>query len=234
RIVGFTEEPSLQDLVALGRARNIPVMDDLGAGAFVDLSPFGIRGEPLVQDSVRAAVDIVTFSGDKLLGGPQGGLILGKKAAVAAVRKHPLFRALRVDKLALTALEATLRMYLDRERLMREHPTLRMIAMGRDEIERRALDLAGRLKTIPGVKVEILDDTSQVGGGSVPGQDLPTQVVAIRHARLSLEEIDRRLRMNTPCIFARVQRERVLFDVRTLLDGEAEAVSEAVRRIAGE
>ncbi len=206
-------------------------MDDLGSGAFVDLSRFGIRGEPTVQDSVKAGADVITFSGDKLLGGPQGGLIVGKKKPVAAIRRHPLFRALRVDKLKLTALEATLKLYLDHDRLAREHPTYRMLAMSKDETEKRALDLATKLKAIAGLDVEILDDASQVGGGSVPGQDLPTKVVAIRHPRLSLDDIDGKLRAGTPCIFARVQRERVLFDVRTLLDGDAEAIAAALAAI---
>ncbi len=232
RIVGFTEEPSLEELVALGKKHNLPVMDDLGSGAFVDLAQFGIRGEPTVQDSVKAGADVITFSGDKLLGGPQAGLIVGRKKPVATIRRHPLFRALRIDKLKLTALEATLKLYLDHDRLLREHPTLRMLAMGVDELERRALELAAMAKKIPGWAVEILDDASQVGGGSVPGQELPTKVVALRHAKLSLEEVDDRLRAHTPCIWTRVQRDRVLVDVRTLLDGDIADIAAALAGIA--
>jgi len=208
-------------------------MDDLGSGAFVDLRPYGILEEPTVQDSVRAGADVITFSGDKLLGGPQAGFIVGKKRTLAEIRKNPLFRALRVDKLKLTAMEATLKLYLDGDRLLREHPTLRMIAMGADEIERRALDLASRLQGIPGLSVEIRGDHSEVGGGSVPAQQLPTRVVAVRSDFLSLDALSERLRAHTPCIFARVQHERLLFDVRTLQEGEAEEISQAVRAIFG-
>jgi L-seryl-tRNA(Ser) seleniumtransferase len=229
RVMGFTESASLEELVALGRKRGLPVMDDMGSGAFVDLAPYGITGEPVVQDSVKAGADVITFSGDKLLGGPQAGLIVGKKGPVAAIRRHPLFRAFRVDKLTLTALEATLKLYLDRERLMREHPTLRMISMGAGECGRRAAALAEAVRALPGWTVEVLDDTSEIGGGSVPAQSLPTKAVAVRHKALSLEAVDARLRAGTPCVFARVQRERVLFDVRTLLEGDAEEIVAALR-----
>ena len=231
RILGFTESATLEEMVALGKKHNVPVMDDMGSGAFVDLAPFGITGEPVVQDSVKAGADVITFSGDKLLGGPQAGLIVGKKAAVAAIRRHPLFRAFRVDKLTLTALEATLKLYLDRGSLMQHHPTLRMISMTPDDCEERAKSLAALLKPIPKLSVEVRTDVSEIGGGSVPAQTLPTSVVAIRHASIPLDEIDTKLRANTPCIFARVQRERVNFDVRTLLDGDAEAIAAALKAI---
>ncbi len=230
RIVGFTHFPALEEIVALGKKRGLPVMDDLGSGAFVDLSPFGVTDEPTVQSSVRAGADVITFSGDKLLGGPQAGIIVGKKESVSRIRKNPLFRALRVDKLKLTALEATLKLYLDRERLFRELPTLRMIAMTKDECEKRALALAARLQGIAGLSVEVLDDASEFGGGSVPTQQIPTKVVAVRHAGLSLETLAEKLRRGEPCVFARVQRDRVLFDVRTLQDGEDEELAAALRR----
>jgi L-seryl-tRNA(Ser) seleniumtransferase len=231
RIVGFTHFPSLEELVALGRKRSVPVMDDLGSGAFVDLAPFGVSDEPRVQDSVKAGADVITFSGDKLLGGPQAGLIVGRKDTVARIRKNPLFRALRVDKLTLTALEATLKLYQDRERLFRELPTLRMISMSLDECEKRALTLAAKLKGIPGLSLEILDDSSEFGGGSVPTQQIPTKVVGVRHATLSLETLSSRLRAGTPCCFCRVQRERALLDVRTLQDGEDDEIARSLRAI---
>ena len=233
RIVGFTHFPSLEELVALGRKRQVAVMDDLGSGAFVDLAPFGVTDEPRVQDSVRAGADVITFSGDKLLGGPQAGLIVGRKDAVGKIRKHPLFRALRVDKLTLTALEATLKLYQDRDRLFRELPTLRMISMSLDECEKRALTLAAKLKGIPGLALEVKDDSSEFGGGSVPTQQIPTKVVAVKPASLSLETLSSKLRTGTPCIFCRVQRERVLFDVRTLQDGEDDEIAASLRRICG-
>ena len=233
RIVGFTHVPSLEELVALGRKRSVAVMDDLGSGAFVDLAPFGVTDEPRVQDSVKAGADVITFSGDKLLGGPQAGLIVGRKDTVGRIRKHPLFRALRVDKLTLTALEATLKLYQDRERLFRELPTLRMISMSLDECEKRALTLAARLKGIPGLSLEILGDSSEFGGGSVPTQQIPTKVVALKHGTMSLETLSSRLRAGTPPVFCRVQRERALLDVRTLLEGEDDEISASLRAICG-
>src|SRR5436190_9043942 len=233
RIVGFTHFPSLAEMVDLGRRRGIPVMDDLGSGAFVDLAPFGVTDEPHVQSSVKAGADVITFSGDKLLGGPQAGLIVGKKDSVSKIRKHPLFRALRVDKLKLTALEATLKLYLDRERLFRELPTLRMISMSLDECEKRALTLAAKLKGMPGLSLEILDDASEFGGGSVPTQQIPTKVVALKHGTMSLETLSSRLRAGTPPVFCRVQRERALLDVRTLLEGEDDEIAASLRAICG-
>jgi L-seryl-tRNA(Ser) seleniumtransferase len=231
RIVGFTHAPTLAELVELGRRRGLPVMDDLGSGALVDLSEFGVRGEPVVRASLEAGADVVTFSGDKLLGGPQAGFLAGRKETVAKIRRHPLFRALRVDKLALTALEATLKLYRDRERVLREVPVLRMIAMPPEEREARGSDLASRLQGIPGLAVELLDDSSELGGGSAPAQPLPTKVAALRHDALSPGELASRLRLGEPCVFTRVQRDRVLLDVRTLLDGEAAEIAASLRRI---
>ena len=233
RIIGFTHFPPLEELVSLGKKRGLPVMDDLGSGAFIDLSPFGVLDEPTVQSSVKTGADVITFSGDKLLGGPQAGIIVGKKDVVSRIRRHPLFRALRVDKLKLTALEATLKLYQDRERLFRELPTLRMISMPIEECSRRAEALAGLLRDLPGLSVEILDDSSEFGGGSVPTQQIPTRVVAVRHSGRSLEALTEALRLGQPCVFARVQRERVLLDVRTLQDGEAEEIAASLRAILG-
>ncbi len=231
RIVGFTHSPTLEELVALGRKHKLPVMDDLGSGAFIDLSPFGVLDEPTVQAGVKAGADVVTFSGDKLLGGPQAGIIAGRKEAVSRIRKSPLFRALRVDKLTLTALEATLKLYLDRERLFRQLPTLRMIAMTPGECERLALSLAARLADLPGLSAEVLDDKSEFGGGSVPAHSLPTKVVAVRHRSLSLETLASRLRRGDPPVFGRVQRDRLLLDVRTLQEGEDAELAAALRRL---
>jgi L-seryl-tRNA(Ser) seleniumtransferase len=230
RIVGFTHTPSLEELVALGKKRSLPVMDDLGSGAFIDLSPFGVLDEPTVQASVKAGADVVTFSGDKLLGGPQAGIIVGRQDPLSRIRRNPLFRALRVDKLKLTALEATLKLYRDREGLLRSLPTLRMISMTREDCDRAARALASKLEGIPGLSVEVLDDLSQFGGGSVPAHSLPTRVVAVRHGSISLEDLAARLRRGSPAVFGRVQRERLLLDVRTLQEGEDAELADALRR----
>ena len=231
RIVGFSHSPTLEEMVELGNRNGIPVMDDLGSGALVDLAPYGITGEPLVQESVQAGAKVVTFSGDKLLGGPQAGLLVGKKEAIARIRRHPLFRALRVDKMQLTALEATLKLYLNPERLLRTLPTLRMIAATIDDMEPAALELAAQLQLLPGLDARIEEESSEIGGGSVPAQQLPTRVVAVRHENLSPDVLSGRLRANRPCIFTRVQRDRVLLDVRTLQEGDVADLVEAFSRI---
>ena len=227
-MVGFTHSPTLEELVALGKEHSIPVMDDIGSGSLIDLGRWGLPGEPTPQESLRTGADVVCFSGDKLLGGPQAGIIVGKDTWVRRIRRNPLFRALRPDKLTLTALEATLKLFRDPDRLFAQNPTLHMITMDADEIERRALDLAGRLQKIAALSVEILDDRSEVGGGSAPAQTLPTKVVAVRHESLSLEALAERLRLGTPSILARIQRERLLFDVRTLLEGDADDIADAL------
>jgi L-seryl-tRNA(Ser) seleniumtransferase len=228
RIVGFTEQVEIEPLVAFGRERGLPVMDDLGSGSLVDLSPWGILDEPTVQRSVRAGADVIAFSGDKLLGGPQAGLILGHKKMIAQIRRHPLFRAFRPGKFTLLALEATLRLYLNPETLFRSVPTLAQLTASRKDLEPRARSLAERLRSIPGLEVEILDDASEAGGGSMPAHPLPTRVVAIRSKTLSLEALARKLRDHQPPIFSRVQKERVLLDVRTLMPGDEEAIAAAL------
>lgn len=231
RIVGFSRQVGLEELVALGRRRSIPVLDDIGSGAIVDLQAWGIPDEPTVQGSLQVGVDLVTFSGDKLLGGPQAGILAGRRAAIEAVRKHPLFRALRPGKFTLVALEATLRLYRNPETVFERIPALRMLTAARGVLEARALDLARRLQTLPGLSVEILDEVSEAGGGSIPARGLPTQVVAIRSDRLALADLARALRDGDPPVMTRVQRERILLDVRTILDGEAEEIEQALSRI---
>ncbi len=231
RIVGFTHFPTLEEIVELGRRRNLPVMDDLGSGSLVDLAPFGVPDEPTVQASVKAGADVVAFSGDKLLGGPQAGILLGTRRTISRIRAHPLFRALRVDKLKLTALEATLGLYLDRERLFSRIPTLRMIAMTLQECAGRASSLAERLRDIPGLNVEVLDDRSEFGGGSVPTHPLPTKVVAVRHASRTPESLSVALRAGSPPVFGRLQRDRLLFDVRTIQEGEEQELAASLRAL---
>lgn len=232
RVVGFTSEVSTAELVALGRARGVPVMDDLGSGSLVDLGPFGLPAEPRVQESVAAGADLVTFSGDKLLGGPQAGLVVGAKAAVERVRAHPLYRALRPDKLALAALEATLLAYRDPARAAREVPSLRMISAPLAELEARAVALrAVILAGAPRLAVELVSASSRVGGGSYAVEELPTRCVAI--AGVDVEALAARLRAGDPALFARIHEGRLLLDPRTLgPDEDAEAarlVVEALR-----
>ena len=233
QISGFTAEVDLATLVALGRAHNLPVMDDLGSGCFVDLSRFGLRGEPLVQDSVRSGADVITFSGDKLLGGPQAGIILGRKEIVERLRKSPLTRALRVDKFTLAALEATLRLYRDEETAVRAIPTLRMIAIEVEILATRAQSLADRIRMAvgSGAEVAVVDGASQVGGGALPVQTLPSKLVALTSRRLSAARLEANFRGNQPPIIGRVEQERFLLDVRTFQLGDDEVIVAAAARL---
>ncbi len=217
-ITGFTEQPALGELVALARRRNLPLMEDLGSGALFDLRSVGIDGEPGVLDSLRAGVDIVTYSGDKLLGGPQAGLISGRADLVARMRSNSLFRALRVDKLTYAALEATLLAYVKRDH--DAVPVLRMMHLSKDEIARRAEKIvsgvgSSQVKSAH-LKLELLDGESVVGGGAAPSAVLPTRLIALTHADLSADELSARLRGSTPPIIARVEEGCVLIDLRTV------------------
>lgn len=219
RILGFTAEVSLQELVALGRERGVPVMEDLGSGNLIDFgryqAPFR---EPTVRESVKAGADVVTFSGDKLLGGPQAGIIVGGAKYLDEVKRNPLNRALRIDKLTLAALEATLAEYLDEERLPDNIPTLRMLLMPLGEIDRKAKRLVRLLRRhLPGhVQLELVDDVSEAGGGALPTLSLPTRAVALEPTALSAQELERRLRLGTPAVIARIVRNRVHVDLRTV------------------
>jgi len=230
QITGFTEQPALSELVELGRKRGIPVMEDLGSGALIDLSSVGISGEPGVADSLRAGVDVVTYSGDKLLGGPQAGILSGRRELIARIRSNPLFRALRVDKLTYAALEATLLAYIrqDHDAI----PALRMLRLPAQEIERRAeavkqkLDKAGRLA------LEIVDGRSVVGGGAAPAATLSSRLLAVTCEGLSADEFAARLRGGEPPIVARVEEGRVLLDLRTVFPEQDEQVARALAAIS--
>jgi len=217
-ITGFTEQPGLDELVALARRRNLPLMQDLGSGALFDLRSVGINGEPGVLDSLRAGIDIVTYSGDKLLGGPQAGLISGRADLVARMRANSLFRALRVDKLTYAALEATLLAYVkcDHDAV----PVLRMMRLSKDEIARRAGKIVSQVESAQvksaHLKLEMRDGESVIGGGAAPSAVLPTRLIALTRADLSADEINARLRASTPPIIARVEEGRVLLDLRTV------------------
>jgi L-seryl-tRNA(Ser) seleniumtransferase len=227
-ITGFTEQASTEELVALARKRGIPLMEDLGSGALFDLRSIGISGEPGVLDSLRSGVDIVTYSGDKLLGGPQAGLISGGSDLVARMRSNSLFRALRVDKLIYAALESTLLAYV-----RRDHdaiPTLRMMRFSKDEVGKRAEELAARIHS-PKLKVEVLDGESILGGGAAPSSVLATRVLALTCEDLSADELAARLRASEPPIIARVEEGRVLLDLRTVFPEQDSVVASAVGRI---
>jgi L-seryl-tRNA(Ser) seleniumtransferase len=219
KIVGFTKEVSPEELAKLGKKYNLPVMWDLGSGSFLDLSTYGAGHEPTVQQAVDSSVDVLTFSGDKLLGGPQAGLILGAKAWLDPIRSNPLARALRIDKLTLAALETTLRQYMDMEKAVKEIPTLRMLTQPLSKIQRKAELLASGIKHA-GFTVSIQDDTSQSGGGALPLGNFPTKTVCIRHERISANQIESRLRLGHPAIIARIKEGMVVFDPRTLNDEE--------------
>ena len=225
RIVGFSETPTLVELVELGHSRGLPVIEDLGSGCLVDLQQFGIHGEPTVQDSVRAGVDVVSFSGDKLLGGPQAGIIVGKKAVVDKLKKHPLTRAMRVDKMTLAALEATLRSY--EAGLVNEIPTLAMLAVTSDELRSKA-DALCALMTAAGISAEVVPTEGQVGGGSVPTQMLKSFAVAVQPAGVNLDQLETNLRLGSPAIVGRINHDRFLLDVRTLRESDYADIVKAV------
>jgi len=231
KIVGFTKEVTPAELSVLGKKRNIPVMWDLGSGSFVDLASYGVGDEPTVKQAVNAGVDVLTFSGDKLLGGPQAGLILGKKAYLDPIRSNPLARALRIAKLTLASLEATLTQYLDEEKAVREIPTLWMLTQPLEEIERKARILARGFAGLSGLSVSLQDEMSQTGGGALPTGILPTKAVSISHQSLSANQIESRLRLGKPHVITRIKEGMVLFDPRTLNDEEIGKIVEAMKKI---
>ncbi|HLK61097.1 MAG TPA: hypothetical protein VKU00_31330, partial [Chthonomonadaceae bacterium] len=234
-LVGFTEETLTEDLVALGRERGIPVLDDQGSGGLLSPAELGLPGhQGSLRESVAAGADVVAASGDKLLCGPQAGLLLGSRDAITRIAKHPLARALRVDKFTLAALEATLRLYRDPEQAKKAIPTLRYLTRPLPELRR----LAARLKTrLAGIlpadqfTVTLLPERSQVGGGSLPGEDLPTVCVCLRavHGTPSADRMAEILRQHTPPIFARIKADALLFDPRTLELDEIDRITEAAK-----
>ena len=232
-ITGFTEQPGLDELVALARRRNLPLMQDLGSGALFDLRTVGIYDEPGVLDSLRAGIDIVTYSGDKLLGGPQAGLISGRADLVARMRSNSLFRALRVDKFTYAALEATLLAYVkcDHDAV----PVLRMMRLSKDEIASRAEKIVSQVESAPvksvHLKLELRDGESVIGGGAAPSAVLPTRLIALTHADLSADEINARLRAHVPSIIARVEEGRVLLDLRTVFPEQDANLAQGVESL---
>jgi L-seryl-tRNA(Ser) seleniumtransferase len=236
RILGFAETPGIADLCALGRETGVAVFDDLGAGALLDLRGLGLpEDEPRVRDSLEAGAAAVTCSADKLIGGPQGGIVLGTRDAVERCEANPLMRSLRAGKLDLVALEATLRLFRDRERLLREHPTVRMLAESEESLAARAAALAGRIGGALGgaAAISVERDSSTVGSGAVPVHPLPTRVVAVRPAKGGAGEAARRLRLLPLPLFLRVREGALLLDPRTLQPGEEDEAVAALAAVLG-
>lgn len=233
RIIGFTRETTVSELVEIGREYNLPVMSDLGSGFLLDLSRFGLPQEPTVQEVLGAGPDIVTFSGDKLLGGPQAGIILGRRLYIEKMKKNPLTRAVRIDKMTVAALEATLREYQDEDKAIREIPTLQMLTVNQEILKKRAYHLESILqsvldKTIAEFTVE--KGISAVGGGAMPTAELPTAVVAVSPRNISAGELQAALRRGDPAVMGRVQEDRLILDLRTIGDTEFQLLAEAVAR----
>ena len=235
RVVGFTEQPPLQELARLAHRHRVPLLEDLGSGCLVDLKAAGISGEPTVAASLKAGVDVVTFSGDKLLGGPQAGLLVGRKKFLAAIRTNPLYRALRVDKLTLAALETLLLLYLRKEE-KQSIPALQMIFAPAGEIRARAETLIGKIRqTLPtgsSLLLDIVEGQSVIGGGSTPGEAIPTFLVSVRVLTRSASAVEKHLRHQPVPILVRVENNQVLMDLRTVLAEEEGKIVQALVGLA--
>jgi L-seryl-tRNA(Ser) seleniumtransferase len=233
RISGFTQSVPLADLVELGRNRNLPVIDDIGSGALLDFGRFGFTGEPIARDSISAGADLVLFSGDKLLGGPQAGILAGRKEYIHKIEHDPLMRAFRLDKMTLAALETTLRVYLNEDRALKEVPVLHMLGVQLSELRQRAELLAVRLREIVGVaKVKVCEDVAYVGGGSLPDQTMKTCVLEVEAKDLGDEELAHRLRIGTPAVIGRIRDGKLVLDVRTIFPHQENDLILAIRQAA--
>lgn len=234
RIVGFTQEVPLGELARLAHARNLPLLYDLGSGAMLPLEPYGVRDEPTVQAGVQAGADVICFSGDKLLGGPQAGIIVGREAYLAEMKRHPLLRALRVDKMTLAALEATLRLYRHPEEAVGKLPFYRMLAQPIDALEARAARLLALLGGAAGIEAGMVESQAQIGAGSVPNETIPSRAVRLRATGLSTEALCSRLLQREAPVAARAHKDAVLLDMRTVPDESVEALAAAVLACLGE
>jgi L-seryl-tRNA(Ser) seleniumtransferase len=229
RLVGFTERPRLEELVELAHQHNLLLIEDLGSGCLVDLTPYSVRDESPAGASLQAGADVVTFSGDKLLGGPQAGILVGKREPLERIRKNPLFRAMRVDKLTIAALEATVSIYLQ-GRLV-AIPALRMMRLSKAEIAVRAEQLAMRISARPGFTAVIKEGESVMGGGSTPGQALPTSLLAVRHRQYSAAKLEELLRRQKPAILGRVEQDDFILDLRTVEEEQEDSIARAFDQI---
>src|SRR5262249_54902782 len=220
-------------LAALGKQRGLPVIDDIGSGALLEFNRFGFQGEPVARQSIADGADLVLFSGDKLLGGPQAGIIAGRKEFIQKIEKDPLMRAFRLDKMTLAALETTLRLYLNEDQALQEVPGLRMLGMPLGELRQRAEVLAGKLRAVPGIaKVKVSEDVAYVGGGSLPDQAMKTCVVEIEAAQVSDADLAHRLRTGDPAVVGRLRGEKLLLDLRTIFPHQEQALLGAVATAA--
>jgi L-seryl-tRNA(Ser) seleniumtransferase len=229
RITGFTAVPGIAELAALAHSRGLFLYEDAGSGALLDLSRYGLGDEPLISGSIAAGADVVTFSGDKLLGASQAGLIVGKREIIGRLRKHPLYRVLRADKLAYASLEATLEAYR-RETALDEIPVLKMLAMTKDEIRERARIFASKLET-SGWKIEIIDGHSVIGGGAAPAVQPETVLIALEAPGLSADGLEEKLRSSDPPVITRIENDRVVIDLRTISDSEEEELIDALAAV---
>ncbi len=233
KIIGFTQEVSLEELVQIGKKKNVPVMEDLGSGCFVDLSRFGLMKEPTVQEAVASGVDVLTFSGDKLLGGPQAGIILGKKEIVEQIKKNPVNRAMRIDKFTLAALESILRLYLDERTAVAKIPTLAMIAEPLETVKRRAARLARRIRSDLAdiCSVKVTETISRVGGGAMPEQNLSSQAVVLGPSLMTVSRLEKFLRQLEVPVIGRIEDDRMVLDMRTVADDEIPLLAECLQQI---
>jgi L-seryl-tRNA(Ser) seleniumtransferase len=233
RVVGFTESVDLPSLVRLGRQRSVPVIDDVGSGALIDFSRYGFRDEPVVRESVAAGADLVLFSGDKLLGGPQCGIIVGRKDLIDKIEHHPLMRALRVDKLTLAALVATLRLYRDLNTAEQRIPLLSMLSTSMENLKFRAEKLASQLKGLQGLaSVEVQQGACLLGGGSMPVQDVPSYQVLIQPSGEAVTQLAERLRTGEPAVIGRVHVDRLVLDLRTVAPRYDSQLVQAFQRLS--
>jgi len=236
RICGFSHQVKGAELVRLAQQYNLISIEDLGSGTFIDFTTYGLSYEPTVTETVKTGIDIVTFSGDKLLGGPQGGIIVGKREYIERIKLHPLTRALRVDKMTLAALEMTLKLYLEDIQYVEHLPVINMITMPIEKLTARANRLLALIKnkvTETDAKMTVVDDFSMVGGGAFPTDKLPTKTVAIKPERISSSEVEKRLRQNEPPVIARIKDEMIVFDVRTLFDDDLKIIADSLGKILG-
>lgn len=232
RVIGFTDRPGLDELARLAHSRDCLCIQDLGSGSLVDLSPYGLGDEPTVADSIRSGVDLVTFSGDKLLGGPQAGIIAGRRALIDEIKGHPLLRAMRIDKLSLAALAATLRLYMPPHDPFERVPVLRMVSEPKASIERRARRLIRRWRDHETIEASLADDESFAGGGSLPMNAIPTKVIELKVRGITAGELARRLRARTPAVIGRIRNGRFVLDLRTVAKREQNELADAIRTAA--